>query len=131
MRIQEWPEVLNDKIREAENAPFEWGKADCCLWAADVVNAITGKDYAAEFRGKYSDEAGAYSLVKTDLKTTVTQILGEPVPTAKAHRGDVVLAVINDRQAIGINLGVAAAFKAPKGLAYVNLWDCVCAWRVD
>jgi hypothetical protein len=45
--------------------PFEWGKHDCALFAADGIEAITGVDIAAEFRGQYSDEAGAWKAIQT------------------------------------------------------------------
>lgn len=45
-------------------APFKWGANDCALFAADGILAITGVDIAADFRGKYSDEAGAFALIK-------------------------------------------------------------------
>ncbi len=52
-------------LRERAHAPFEWGKHDCALFAADGVEAITGVDIAADFRGKYFDEAGAMALIQS------------------------------------------------------------------
>jgi hypothetical protein len=46
-------------------APFKWGANDCALFAADGIQAITGVDIAADFRGKYSTEADAMELIKT------------------------------------------------------------------
>lgn len=46
-------------------APFAWGVNDCCLFPADAIRAFTGVDIAADFRGKYSDEASAMGLIKT------------------------------------------------------------------
>jgi hypothetical protein len=45
--------------------PFAWGTNDCALFAADGVRAITGVDIAADFRGKYTDEASALQAIKT------------------------------------------------------------------
>jgi hypothetical protein len=45
--------------------PFAWGTNDCALFAADAVQAITGLDIADDFRGRYSDEAGAFALIRT------------------------------------------------------------------
>lgn len=44
--------------------PFAWGQHDCALFAADGIQAITGVDIAADFRGKYSDEVGAMATIK-------------------------------------------------------------------
>jgi hypothetical protein len=46
-------------------APFAWGTNDCALFAADGIQAITGVDIASDFRGKYTDEASAFALIKT------------------------------------------------------------------
>lgn len=51
-------------LMERAKAPFKWGANDCALFAADGVLAITGVDIAAEFRGKYEDEAGAFEAIK-------------------------------------------------------------------
>jgi hypothetical protein len=45
--------------------PFAWGANDCALFAADGIQAITGVDIAADFRGKYADEASALALIKS------------------------------------------------------------------
>jgi len=42
-----------------------WGTNDCALFAANAILAITGTDIASDFRGKYSDEAGAFALIKS------------------------------------------------------------------
>jgi hypothetical protein len=44
--------------------PFKWGEHDCALFAADGIQANTGVDIASDFRGKYSDQAGAMALIK-------------------------------------------------------------------
>jgi hypothetical protein len=38
---------------------FSWGKWDCALFCADVIEAITGHDPARQLRGTYSDQQGA------------------------------------------------------------------------
>jgi hypothetical protein len=64
-RKQDW-EILafNDFLMERAKAPFAWGGNDCALFAADGIEAITGVDIASDFRGKYSDEAGAFAAIK-------------------------------------------------------------------
>ena len=76
MDLARLPEIL-ERYR---NAPFEWGECDCCLFAADVVRDLTGVDYAAEFRGRYSTKIGAARLIKPhgDLEGFVSSVLGPP-----------------------------------------------------
>ena len=45
--------------------PFEWGVHDCCLFAANAIEAMHGVDIADDFRGKYSDQASAMALIKS------------------------------------------------------------------
>lgn len=56
---------LNEFLRDHEATPFEWGAWDCCLMAANAIQAFTGTDLADDFRGKYSDRAGALALIQT------------------------------------------------------------------
>ena len=45
--------------------PFVWGENDCCLFPANAILAFTGTDLAADFRGKYHDQAGALAAIET------------------------------------------------------------------
>jgi hypothetical protein len=47
------------------NIPFQWGRNDCALFAADGILAMTGLDIAADFRGKYYDEASALEVIRS------------------------------------------------------------------
>lgn len=44
--------------------PFVWGKHDCCLFPADAILAFTGVDLASDFRGRYTDQASAFKLIR-------------------------------------------------------------------
>jgi hypothetical protein len=60
-------------LKEREKAPFAWGTNDCCLFPADAIQSFTGFDLAAEFRGKYTDEASAFALIKRIAKGTTIE----------------------------------------------------------
>lgn len=85
---------LLEFVESRKDVPFEWGKQDCCLFAADAVVAMGGEDYAAPYRGKYSTEIGAKRLLsksaKDGLNGLISDIL-EPIDKNMAQRGDVVL----------------------------------------
>src|ERR1700691_1270088 len=57
-RFHNWPELLAAHIISSREAKFRWGHFDCALFAAGAIHAMTGTDLAADFRGKYHDEAG-------------------------------------------------------------------------
>ena len=64
-RIRHWAtRGFHTFLEQRARRPFAWGVNDCALFAADGIRAITGVDIAADFRGKYSDEAGAMAAVK-------------------------------------------------------------------
>jgi hypothetical protein len=50
-------------LLERAHAPFKWGTNDCALFVADAVEAMTGVDIAADFRG-YVDEPGAFQAIR-------------------------------------------------------------------
>jgi hypothetical protein len=56
---------LNAFLLANAKAAFAWGTMDCCLFPADGIHAMTGTDIAADFRGKYTDEASAMALIKS------------------------------------------------------------------
>jgi len=49
-RPPDWPERLLAALAAARDRPFRWGEHDCCLFAADLIEAVTGVDPAAAFR---------------------------------------------------------------------------------
>jgi len=56
--------ALQHLLRSRTDVPFRWGESDCALWAADAVHAVTGTDFAAAMRGRYSTAAQARSLLR-------------------------------------------------------------------
>ena len=57
-----WEKCLNACIEAARCKTVELGKWDCCLFGADCVNATTGVDLAAKFRGTYSTPKQALQM---------------------------------------------------------------------
>ena len=50
-RLQDWPSRLAEFVESRRDVGFARGKADCCMLVADAVQAMTGVDYAARWRG--------------------------------------------------------------------------------
>jgi hypothetical protein len=70
-------------LKDNANTKFAWGSWDCCLYAANAILAITGKDIADDFRDKYTDEASAFALIKT--VTGGTTVADAAAYCAKKH----------------------------------------------
>ncbi len=132
MRLDNWPAELNKIIEEHRNKPFFYGENDCCLFAAKVVLAITGIDYAEEFRGTYSSKLGALRIIgRGGMEEFMTRILKtQPKPAYNAFRGDLLLYVLEGEDHIAVCLGAKAALPVDEGLRFINTDDCVCCWNV-
>jgi hypothetical protein len=50
-------------LDQSARRPFEWGVADCVLEVADWLDRARGLAIANEYRGTYSDEAGAAAII--------------------------------------------------------------------
>jgi hypothetical protein len=86
---------LNAFLRANEHRIYDLGIWDCAVFAFDAVEAMTGTDHLAVYRGKYSTYSEAEALMReTDrvatLRSLVTKKLGEPIPIAMARTGDLV-----------------------------------------
>ncbi len=133
-RFEDWPRRLDAAIEAARARHFSWSEGhDCCLFAADVVLALTGRDFAESFRGRYSTRAEAVALLgaRGGLEAVVTSYLGQPLPTALlARRGDVVMVETPEGRALGVSVGGKAACAGPQGLTFVPMAGWLSGWRV-
>lgn len=134
MRVHDWPERLATAIEVAYAVPFAWGRQDCCLFAADVLLAITGVDFAAPLRG-YASEAEAKAIVDAhggSLAALVDSLLGAErrVHPAHAWRGDPVLVELDAGPTLGVVLGATVAAAGARGLVAVPLRLATVAWAV-
>ncbi len=64
MKRSDFAERLHAAVAARRGQPFQWGENDCALFACDLVEAATGVDYAAPFRGRYRTAAGAARALK-------------------------------------------------------------------
>lgn len=142
-RIQHWAtRSFHEFLLARAKMPFAWGQNDCALFAADGVLALTGIDIAADFRGKYSDEASAFAAIKSiaggatvaDAAAFCAQKhgLAELRFPLMAQRGDLVvfpngpnliagLVHLNGRHVISVS---------ESGLVRFMITDVKRAWRV-
>ncbi|MFC3145296.1 DUF6950 family protein [Psychromarinibacter halotolerans] len=50
---------LFQEVNRWHGLPTVWGRSDCMLVVADWVERVTGRDFAADLRNRYYDEASA------------------------------------------------------------------------
>ena len=131
IRREDWPEALHALVELRAGMPFAWGYHDCCAFAADAVKAMTGIDPMDDLRGYHSRETAEAILAEQGgLEAAVTARLGEPVGTAQARRGDVVLVDVANVSVLGICLGDFAAAPGHCGLVWYDRAFWRAAWRV-
>lgn len=135
-RLPDWQARLGALVTAAQNRPFEWGQNDCCLWGADVVCAITGRDVAAPYRGTYTTFEGAMNLLDKlgGLYGVATHVygLGVPYTAVYARHGDIVITRgFDDVPVLALANGCTAVAPGPAGLVALPLVGrCSMVWRV-
>ena len=111
--------------------PFEWGKNDCVLFSADAVLAITGQDYAKEYR-TYSSAKEAARLIKKlgGLEAIATSALGSPIPKADLTAGDIALVTTPNGNCLSVYGGSACVGPGKHGIILVGRENVLVAWGV-
>lgn len=131
-RYPNWPQRLSHAIAEKRVQDHAWGGNDCALCAADLVAAMTGHDFGAPFRGRYSDEAGAWAILDSlghpDLASLATSVL--PAGEGRIARGDVVLQPHPHGSFLGVAWGGGVVGPGPNGLGLVPRDPAAPFWRV-
>jgi hypothetical protein len=137
----DWNTRLLAQIALGRKSAFAWGTFDCALWVCDCIQAMTGTDPAANYRGTYSTEAEAMAKIGGDLANfaaTTTAALGmKEFPPLMAQVGNIVL-VDNATQpgqstALGIvarDRGLFALCASPKGLVRIANRRWLRSWRI-
>lgn len=119
VRRHDWRSRLSAVIEGALKRPFEWGRHDCGLFAADAVMSMTGTDHAAAWRGRYRTAIGALRLLRRsgyeDHVACVAAHLAEIHPTL-ASVGDVAVVASDDGPALGVWTGPGVAVPGHSGL---------------
>jgi len=146
-RSPQWERDYHNFLIARAKTPFVWGQNDCCLFPADAIQAFTGVDPAADFRGKYSTEAEALALIHSVTGGSTVEDAaawcaqkhglvewtrnGAPSPLF-AQRGDLV--VLNDDGNLIAGVvhlkGTHAVTVGAEGLKLLSIRAIKRAWRV-
>jgi hypothetical protein len=129
-RRDNWPDLLAAYIESKRSEPFAWGSNDCCLFAADWIKIATGHDIAAQWRGSYTTALGARRALDEGggIERLVEKAGGIRIETGLAQRGDLVAQESGNGVALGICLGVVAAFISSDGVQFLPLHEAS-IWR--
>lgn len=116
-RRADWEQRLFAFLNEARGQTFDWGTFDCATGlAAGAVEAQTGQDLAAEFRGLYEGEAAAIKLLKREgwlgddrdfamgMEAMMDAFL-KRAPKGRRHRGNIVLLETEEGPGLTVRVG--------------------------
>ena len=131
-RLPDWPDRLSVLVARAHTQLFTWGSHDCCMWAADAVQALTGHDPAADLRGRYADAPSAMHTLRA-----VGGLLGAGRRTGVrlagpgyARDGDVALVHDGRRPMLAVRVGDVWMAAATRGLMALPTGAARMAWGV-
>lgn len=131
MKHPDWHNRLITVIRAAEKRPFLWGSNDCCLFAADCVQAMCGEDFAEGWRGTYDSEMGAKKAILRgggSLEKVFARYLDE-VPVKLAQRGDIAIVENSGARCAGVVYSGVVWVPGENGLVRLRVKP-LSVWRV-
>jgi hypothetical protein len=120
--------------RIGEATPFEFGRMDCSLWAADWVRLRTGVDLAADWRGQYGTrrEYMRLLLARGGLVRVAARAMERVgatlVPVETVRPGDIGIIVTEDGPALAIRGSVDWVAKTGDRLSHTP--HASYAWRI-
>jgi hypothetical protein len=141
IRLPNWQSSLERFFLAHTTDRFVYGSWDCCLFVCSAIEAMTGIDPAASFRGNYRTQAEAMNAVRAYAGTASIRALArkvtaefgmQPVPLPLVRRGDLVLF----KRARGYSLGILSlngidvTALGAKGYFHVPLSAAQSGWRV-
>jgi hypothetical protein len=111
-------DMIDQWCIKANAQPFAWGHWDCVLMAADWVQTVTGVDIAADWRGNYTTEHEAYSVIGDNFGT-LEGVAGHYIQTShptRLRRGDVVICNYKDGPlTLGVYFGEVTYLTTERG----------------
>ena len=137
MRREDWLFRLAETIEAARDRPFAWGRHDCCTWALECAEALTGERRWPTETMRYKTRAGAMKALAghgfAGVPEALDATMGARRPVSMARRGDVVLVEIDGVTGCGVvdTSGEMVACAGPAGLARVPLSSATLAWGVE
>lgn len=135
MKQPNWQSLLVKYLLVQMSEPFEWGVNDCCLFACNCVQVMTGQDPGTAYRNKYTSELGARRALKRigggSIETAFNHVFGPLKPRLNAGRGDLALINTDLGPAVGVVCGGSVWAVGLDGLVSLPLKNIIGCWYVD
>jgi hypothetical protein len=118
MRQKGWQGRLVAYLDTAGRRAFVEGQHDCALFAAGAVAAMTGVDYAADYRGRYSTTRGGLRVLRrAGFADHVALAASHFAETAAPVPGDLAVIPSGDGPALGVVQGEHVYLLSPGGMS--------------
>ena len=131
-RLRSWRARLGRYLAVEAGRPFAWGESDCVLFAAGAVEAMTGVDPAAPWRGRYRTERGAWRVLRRagfrDHLEAAAAVLPQ-IPAGAAREGDLAVVGEGREATIGIIVRDHVVCRADTGVRLVSRRQASRAFR--
>ena len=124
MRLHDWEHRLTRYVTEVACTGFAHGSHDCALFAAGAVEAITGIDPGARWRGRYSSFKGGLKLVRKDGFTDHVAVMRRhcpPIQRGAVLAGDLAVIGTGREAALGVVQGALIYVLRETGLGLMPL----------
>ena len=132
-RLPDWKLRLDRFLKAEARRPFAYGQADCALFAAGAVAAMTGTDHAAAFRGRYDTLSGGLALLRAAGFDDHEALAAHHLPAVHPGRAGIGdIAVFEGRHApvLGVVIGAVVRVRAEgAGLASYSRDTVIRAYR--
>ncbi|MBB1247466.1 DUF6950 family protein [Rhizobium sp. G21] len=130
----DWRSRLIAFLEARERAGFAWGARDCLMMTADAHVAMTGRDFAAAYRGRYRSESGAARMLRrngcADMRDAARRLLRE-IALVDATCGTIGLTEQEGRWGMGIFCGPYFYVQSSDGLGILPRSAAALAFEVD
>lgn len=130
-KLPDWKTRLSRYMLAVMHKPFAYGEHDCALLWAGAIEAMTGQDLAAEWRGRYTTRLGGLRHLRKaghDDHIALVEALFQKMQNPRfAQVGD--LAVINTDDGMGSGV-ITGPFIAALGEAGMQMLPMTQAKRV-
>jgi hypothetical protein len=137
MRREDWLPRLCDVLEAARERPFAWGRHDCCTWALECAQAVTGERRWPPEKMLYKTRAGAMKALAghgfAGIPDALDATMGARRPVSMARRGDVVLVEVDGVTGCGVvdTTGEMVACAGLAGIVSVPLASATLCWGVE
>lgn len=133
-RLSDWDRRLARVTEKHMRLSGAWGASDCLMTVGDAIEAVTGENPFAAYRGRYTTQAGAARVMRREGCNDVEDVLArlfQPVGRLLAQRGDVGTVMQGDALTAGYVTEYGFAAKGPDGLVMHPQTAIVSAYRVE